>query len=228
MLLLAAVAVGMAFGANAQEKKVSFGVRAGMNISGINDKYTGELDGASASDYESDFKSRVGFHVGVVMDWQLAGNFYLQPGLYYTTRGGKIDESQEDYKYEEKWRMGYLQLPVLASYRFNISDKVKWHVNAGPYVALGLGGKVKYNDDGDKYDIKMFGTTPDDAEDDSDYKNGIKRFDAGLSFGMGVSINKVYVGVVYDLGLCNIADKDAWKDYKIRNRNFAITVGYNF
>ena len=72
----------------------------------------------------------------------------------------------------------------------------------------------------------MFKTT--DSDDDEEV-GGVKRFDAGLSFGTGVSINKVYIGVSYDLGLANILNDKQWgKDYKARNRNFAITVGYNF
>ena len=110
-----------------------------------------------------------------------------------------------------------------------MSDNVKWHINAGPYVAVGVGGKVKweetYDGDTDKGDYKAFGTADEDSDQE---KGGLKRFDAGLSFGTGVSINKFYVGLTYDLGLVNAADKDAWKDYKMRNRNFSIGVGYNF
>ena len=123
VLLLAVFAAGVVFCANAQDKKVSWGVRAGMNLSNIGDKYTGE----SKADYEQDFKTRVGFNIGVVMDWNLSEHFTIQPGLYFTTRGGKLEENDDDYN--EKWRASYLQLPVLASYRFNLSDNVKWHIN---------------------------------------------------------------------------------------------------
>jgi len=220
VLLLAVFAAGVVFCANAQDKKVSWGVRAGMNLSNIGDKYTGE----SKADYEQDFKTRVGFNIGVVMDWNLSEHFTIQPGLYFTTRGGKLEENDDDYN--EKWRASYLQLPVLASYRFNLSDKVKWHINAGPYIACGLGGKVKWEEDTDKGDYKIFKTTDTDSDEEG---GGVKRFDAGLNFGTGISINKVYIGVSYDLGLANILDDKQWgKDYKARNRNFAITLGYNF
>lgn len=230
ILVLAVLAIGMVLCANAQE--VTWGVRGGMNISNAADKYDGSVEsGESKSDYESDFKSRVGFHLGVVLDWGLSENFYIQPGLYFTTRGMKLDEDWEGEKYEEKWNLNYLQLPILASYRIALSDNVKWHINAGPYLAYGLGGKVKweysYEGESEKGDFKAFGTSDDD--DDDDEKGGLKRFDAGLSFGTGISFNKMYFGVVYDLGLTNAADEDQFgDDYKVRNRNFAITVGYNF
>ncbi len=46
--------------------------------------------------------------------------------------------------------------------------------------------------------------------------------------GADVSVNKFYIGLSYDLGLANIAEKKEWPDMKIRNRNFSIGVGYNF
>ena len=200
-------------------------------------KYDGSLaEGDKASDYENDFKSRLGFKIGVIYDWGLSKAFYIQPGLYFSTQSAHDSEKEDGDKYEQKWKLNYLPLSILASYRIALSDNMKLHINAGPYLALGLGGKVKWNATigGEKYkgDYKAFGTTKsgdDESEDESDNrKGGLKRFDAGLSFGIGVSIKKFYVGLNYDLGLANIADKDQWKDYKIKNRNFSIGVGYNF
>ena len=228
IVMLAVMAAGMVFSATAQES--GFGIRARLNLSNVNNKYDGEVaSGESKSDYEYDFKNRVGFNIGLIYDWGISESFYIQPGLYFTTRGAKIEESEEDYKYEEKWKLNYLQIPILASYRIALTDNVKWHINAGPYLAIGVGGKVKweetYDGDTDKGDYKAFGTADEDSDEE---KGGLKRFDAGLSFGTGVSINKFYIGLTYDLGLVNAADKDTWKDYKMRNRNFSIGVGYNF
>lgn len=229
IVVLAVLTVGMMLCANAQE--TTWGVRGGLNISNAADKYTGKLeDGESKSDYESDFKSRIGFHLGVILDLGLSESFYIQPGLFFTTRGMKFKEDSDGDTYETKYHLNYLQLPILASYRFALTDKIKWHVNAGPYLACGLGGKVKwensYDGETEKGDYKAFGTADEDSDEE---KGGLKRFDAGLSFGTGISINKVYFGLTYDLGLANIADKKEWgDDFKIKNRNFAITVGYNF
>ena len=215
IVMLAVMAAGIVFSATAQES--GFGIRASLNLSNVNNKYDGEVASEeSKSDYEYDFKNRVGFNIGLIYDWGISESFYIQPGLYFTTRGAKIEESEEDYKYEEKWKLNYLQIPILASYRIALTDNVKWHINAGPYLAVGVGGKVKweetYDGDTDKGDYKAFGTADEDSDEE---KGGLKRFDAGLSFGTGVSINKFYIGLTYDLGLVNAADKDTWKDYKM-------------
>lgn len=215
-LFLVVAIVATVCGAQAQE--FSWGVRAGLNIPNVSEKIKGE-DG----DWSSDYKSRVGFHVGVVADWGLTEAFYIQPGLYFTTKGAKADYDGDT----EKINLNYLQLPILASYRFNLGQgDTKLHVNVGPYFALGVSGKIKFEEDGDSYKIDAFGTADEDSDEE---KGGLKRFDSGLSFGAGVSVKKFYVGLNYELGLVNIADKDAFgDDYKLRNRNFNISVGYNF
>lgn len=72
----------------------------------MNSKYTGALgEGESASEYEQDMNNRAGFHLGVVMDWNVARNFYIQPGLYFTTHGAKLEDGEtyngESYSYTE-------------------------------------------------------------------------------------------------------------------------------
>ena len=184
---------------NAQEK-VAFGVRAGLNVNSLS------VSG------ESGWKSRVGYHVGAVMDWNVAKNFYVQPGLYFTTRGAK----SSDEGWEQKINMNYLQIPISVAYRFPLSETVKLDINVGPYVALGVGGKIKFSESGDSEEIKAFGS-----------EGLCKRFDAGLRFGAGVHIRKLCVGLCYDLGLANIA-RESGEGEKIKNGSFQISLGYNF
>lgn len=253
LLLLTVLAAGMLFTAKAQEN--SWGIRAGFNLSNAGGDFKDFLKDSEMGDR----KAKAGFNIGVIYDLGLSEHFYLQPGLFYSMKGVKAKDSgseterDETYSWDNKItvNLSYLELPILASYRFNLSDNVKWQINAGPHFAVGVGGKFKHesSEDGESYDYKYdaFGTSDKDADIDVDdngniqvsgVKGGLKRFDFGLSFGTGVSFNKFYVGVKYDLGLTNIADKDQYKkynnegkedgSYKIKNGNFAISVGYNF
>jgi len=221
LLLLIALVAGMNLSMKAQsdEPKVQFGVRAGLNVS----SFGGDISKKDKGDMGS---SLAGFHIGGIVDINVANNFYIQPGLYVTTKGGKGKESGSDWEYKETARLTYLQIPVLASYRIPLSDNVKWQINAGPYVAFGLAGKLKWTDidEGDKEtgDYKLFGTEKDQE------KSILNRFDAGLSFGTGVSITNFYVGVSYDLGLANIYNEYDDIKYSAKNKNFMVSVGYNF
>jgi len=231
--LCALFAIGAVGVVCAQDKPLSFGLRAGLNVNSL--FYSGSAEAAT----QDALSSRAGFHIGAVLDCRIAGNFYLQPGLWFTTRGAKLEETgtEQGYKYSftEKIDMNYLQIPVSASYRFPVGKIVKIDVNAGPYFAVGLGGRAKdeltasYNGSresvSESYDV--FGKSTAD-EDRGDFK----RFDAGLRFGAGIYIRKFNIGLAYDLGLANLAHTDgdySWnKGTKYRNGSFQVSVGYNF
>ncbi len=189
-------------GLTASAQEVTWGVKAGANISNFKAKEGG---------FSSTNDSKVGFHVGAFLDWGLSQSFYIQPGLYFSQQGSKNDAGGVDVK----MNASYLKLPILASYRINLSgENIRLHINAGPYVAYGLGGKI---DDGTSK-VDTFGD------------DGLKRFDAGLSVGLGVNFNKFYVGGGYDFGLANIVDKDYFggNDAKMKSQNWNITVGFTF
>lgn len=152
-------------------------------------------------------KSRFGFNVGVNVDIPLLQSLYVQTGLYATQKGFKGDG------YEMKANPLYLEIPVLASYRYNFSEATQLQVNFGPYLAYGISGKLKTEDEDKKLDVDFF--------DD----NVAKKFDAGLQIGAGVTVSKFYIGCAYQFGLTNISDMDG---VDMKNSNFMFNVGYNF
>lgn len=229
----AVLVFGATCAASAQDKPVSLGVRAGVNINSLS--YSGD----DQSEVRDHLKSRAGFHVGLVADCKVAGNFYIQPGLFFTTRGAKIEVSDAEgsyaYQVTGKVNMNYLQIPVQFSYRFPLGRTVKLDVNVGPYAAVGLGGKMKVEEterwngmtETYKDDCPVFGKSTEEET-----RGDFRRFDAGLRFGAGVNVRKFRIGLVYDLGLVNLAHTgldSQWDDNtKLRNGSFQISVGYNF
>lgn len=236
--MLAALLLGGMTAASAQEihdmfgsdqkGKIAFGVRAGLNVSNI----AGE-EGPGSGD-KLDLNSRAGFHVGAIVDIPITNGFYVQPGLLFTTRGAKEKYSYSEAGYSEeyttKYRPMYLQIPVLASFRADVSESVNVQVNVGPHFAFGLGGKCKneYSDSDGLSESQKYPFFGESTENEGHF--GAKRFDVGLSFGAGVTLKeRYYVGIVYDLGLMNMAIEKEWgKQAKFHNRNFSIQVGYNF
>lgn len=193
MVMIAGLAI-LGMKVNAQE--LTWGVRAGMNISSTHMKSGGFTENSD---------SKIGFHVGAVLDWQILDMLYIQPGLQYSLKGMKWDDA------DAKSNASYIELPILASYRLYLGgENTRLHINAGPYLAMGIAGKSKDTDTGEKWDT--FGD------------EGLKRFDVGLQFGAGVSFSKFYVGGSYQLGLMNIGRDDI----KYKNRNWMITLGYTF
>ncbi len=214
---------GDSFKSKAQDvaSSVQFGIRAGMNVSNIKEKYS--YWGESESEKTN---ALVGYHIGFIVDVPLYKNyFYIQPGLYLTQKGGKYKENYgSNEKYEEKLNPTYLEIPILFSGRYTFGI-AQLQLNFGPYLACGLFGK-------DKYEDTYNGKKETDSENFFGGDDGFKRFDVGLSLGAGVLLSRhYYIGFQYEFGLGNMIPGD-WSDddesWKMKNRNFMLTVGYNF
>jgi hypothetical protein len=129
-------------------------------------------------------------------------HFALMPGLEFVGKGGKDGAI--------KTHLNYLEVPVYALYQSGEIGIGKIIGGVGPYVAYGIGGKVK----------APYGNVKSFSED-----GGFKRFDAGLTFTAGyVMSNGFSVRLGYDLGLANISRED---DFKAKNRAFSLNVGYS-
>lgn len=179
--------------------QVKWDARVGMNFSNITK--------------DSESKALPGFNLGVGMDYGFSENWSLQSGLIISSKGYKYDaEDAHDYSY--KARPIYLDIPILAAYKFNISDNTKFVINAGPYLAFGLGGKYKYDEGGD---VKIF--------KDYDKKKGWKRFDLGIQYGIGLELNDRYlINLTGQNGFISPADGGE----NPKNMTFSIGVGYRF
>ena len=153
-----------------------------------------------------DTKALPGFQLGVGMDYGFSENWSLQSGLMISSKGYKVKEGE----YKETTRPIYLDIPILAAYKFNISDNTKFVINAGPYLAIGLGGKYKV--DGIDESEKIFGD------------DGWKRFDLGIQYGIGLELSDRYlINLTGQNGFISPADGGDPK-----NMTFSIGVGYRF
>ena len=178
--------------------QVSWNAKVGMNMS----NFTG--------DAETDMK--IGFNVGVGMEYQFTEMWSIQPSLMFTTKGAKAKIEESGYELKITDNPMYLEIPVLAAARFAIADNQNIVVKAGPYFAFGIAGKCKIGDE----KIDFFG--------DGDDQFGAKRFDAGLGVGVAYEINKFFIDLSGEFGLAKLADGDGAP----KNMNFSIGVGYKF
>ena len=192
---------------------VKFGIRAGLNLSNMS---------MSEDNVSVSLDSRASFHVGVVADIPLMQSLYVQTGLFLQDKGAKYEEGT----LTETAKPMYLEIPVLASYRYNFSDAAQLQINVGPYFAYGISGKYKWEYEiGESGDKDFFGSY------DYDDTFGAKRFDCGLQFGAGMTFaSHYYIGFAYQLGLTNIADLPSSYegDYSVKNKNWMISLGYTF
>lgn len=176
--------------------QVKWDARVGMNFSNMTK--------------DSEAKALPGFNLGVGMDYGFSENWSLQSGLMISSKGWKYKEEGEKMTF----RPIYLDIPILAAYIFNISDNTKFVINAGPYLAFGLGGKAKYGD----VDYKLF------KSDEGDWK----RFDLGIQYGIGLELSDHYlINLTGQNGFICPWDTEEGED-KCKNMTFSIGVGYRF
>lgn len=161
--------------------------KLGMNIS----NYTGDLD----------LNAKVGFKLGGGFEYAFDDMWSLQPSLYFTGKGAKKDALTVNAY--------YLELPVMAAARFNVADNTNLVVNAGPYFAYGVAGKMKAGGES----VKTF------SSDGGDFKH----FDAGLGVGVSLEFGQIVTGLEGQFGLV-----DVQKFGNPKNMNFAIVLGYKF
>ena len=167
--------------------QISWNAKVGMNMS----NFTGDMD----------TDMRIGFNVGVGMEYQFSDMWSIQPSLMFTQKGAKQDEV--------KMNPMYLEIPVLAAARFAVVDGQNVVVKAGPYLACGIAGKYK-----------IAGVKEDFFGDNG----GGKRFDFGLGVGVAYEINRFFVDLTGEFGLTKVYDASG----SPKNINFSIGVGYKF
>lgn len=191
----------------------TFGIRAGVNFQNLNGKFGGN---------DLDNKIKVGFNAGINAEIPLADEFYIQPGLLFTTKGAKADNNSDT-----KVNINYLELPVTFLYKPILGDG-KLLLGVGPYAGYAIGGKVKTNN-GDvdlEFDSELSGA------EILKYGYTFRRFDFGGNLLVGYEFNNKFSAQLNaQLGLANISpevDGLDKKDYKTKNTGFGVSLGYRF
>jgi hypothetical protein len=201
------------------EARTTFGIRAGINFQNFNGK-----------DYQGDKlknKMIVGFHAGVNVEFPVAPDFVLQPGLLFTVKGTDTDEDVGTGTI----RVNYIELPVNFIFK-PVLGNGRLILGLGPYIAYGISGKVKLSgtDSDFEKNIKFENNLSESQLLDDEFY--VRPFDAGANllagyeFGFGISVQ-----LNAQLGLLKINpgyDGDSNDDTSIKNTGFGISVGYRF
>lgn len=192
---------------NAQDtsSKITFGAKAGLNISGASvDK-----------GYDTDISPLIGVHLGGFTNFKVAEKWAVQAEVLFSTQGFKDYLNDGGYIYDEKIKLTYINLPI--SFHYAVASK--FHLEAGPQLDFLLAGKA----DGKYYD-PMFNQSQ--TQNNVDIKDKLKGLVFGFNVGAGYAITpQLSVTARYHLGL---SEADEMEGVKIKNRNFQVGVGYSF
>ena len=195
-----------------------FFIKGGVNFSNISTQNNGSYNKAN---------TLTTFNVGVLADVPLADVVSLQPGVVLTGKGSKASGSFSDVTSTKTFNPLYIEVPVNVVVKLPLGGDSRIFFGAGPYGAVGVGGKWKSTTGGypgviieNDHKIKFGNSNSDD----------LKTFDYGLNGLAGVEISRLMLGVNYGLGLSKIFPNqtDNGANDKNKYRVFSINVGVRF
>ncbi len=207
--------------------KVSFGILGGVNLQ--------TLAGKDGNGDKIDNNGLIpGFHAGVNAIIPVAPDFYIQPGLLFASKGTKFTEEllvkAAENEMVIKLRPYYLELPVNFLYRPVLGDG-HMLLGFGPYVAYGIGGKVKmeFGGETEEGDIKFKNPVSEgDVVEDVFF---LRPFDAGANIFFGYELNMgLYFQLNAQLGMLMVNPDygDSEDNSSIKNTGFGLSAGYRF
>ncbi|HEY4149534.1 MAG TPA: outer membrane beta-barrel protein, partial [Chitinophagaceae bacterium] len=98
------------------------------------------------------YSNSSGVHIGVLLDVPLGKNFYLQPGVGYTSKGNKYAINNDSAHslltdtvfYSKTLSINYIEIPLYLTYKLPLSasHKSSFFISAGPYFGFYYNGNT--------------------------------------------------------------------------------------
>ena len=171
-------------------------------------------------DSDGSFDSKTGFILGAVLEYPLNDNLNLRSGVSLTAKGTQSSEELAGAKFESSLDLSYLTIPILAQYKFNTSATT-------PYLLGGLDIGILMSAEAE---VTISGTGFFDGTTTEDLKDSLSSTDIAFNIGAGYMIergySKIYVEILYSLGLLDIDSVD--DNVAVKTKGIIIGVGYIF
>ncbi len=177
------------------------GIKGGVNFSNM---YIDEVN---------DENMRVGFHLGFFVRSFVSDIITIQPELNFTTKGSTVTYDYFLGEGETDYNFNYIEVPLL----FGVELGDAFRIQAGPYAAFLIGGKVVNDADDNILDF----------EDDIN-KEDFNIAEFGLAAGAGFGGDGFELGLRYDYGLSEIGKTDDYNglSYSLRNAQHSVWQVY--
>lgn len=219
---LVAAAILLTATANAQHGRFE----AGVNFANVSVTDNGRVDKANML---------TSFRVGIVGDIKLAPMVALQPGLYYTGKGSKVqsgDATSMNY-FKQTTNPFYFEVPANIVFKFPFGSESHFFVGAGPYLAVGVGGKA--TTDGKTFGVAFHSersiqfSNDDPTTFNQEEGTGLgvmKRFDYGANGVIGIAGKSLVLSANYGLGLAKLQSGSSNTDNNNKHRVISVNVGF--
>ena len=203
-------------------------VQGGVNLANIT---------KNASGATQDNNMLTTFNAGLMHRFNIVPVFAIETGIMVDGRGSKANtyftDSKEDNYFKTKLNPLYIEIPLNAVVKIPIQENMSVFLNAGPYAAMGVAGKTKWESKilgisaSKTENIKFNDDDPLTSAQEGAAFDKLKRFDIGLNFGGGVDLGAVLVKVNYGMGFNKISSMETDNDKNDKNkfRTLSLSVG---
>lgn len=194
------------FASQAQNTRIGF--TAGTSIANYNAKVDGDSENGN---------SKAGITAGILVNVPMGKNFSFQPAVNFVQKGTKDEQTFGGTTEKVSLTTNHIELPC--NFLFNTTGNTgSFFIGAGPSLAFGLSGKVKYDDgtNSDSEDINFGNSNEDD----------LKGLDLGANFLAGYCFpNGLMFSVNYNAGLSNLVAGEA-DGATLKSHYFGIKAGW--
>lgn len=201
-------------------------IRAGVNLANVSVTNDGRVDDAN---------TLTSFQVGILGDVHLASILHLQPGIFFTGKGSKIEIGRptENFYAKQTSNPFYIEVPVNLVVKLPFNDESHFFFGAGPYGAIGIAGKAKTErkvlNFTSKSENKIEFSNDDPTtfgEEEGTGLGVLKRFDYGLNGIVGVEGKRLVLSAGYGLGLAKLqSGSESGQDNNNKHRVLSFAVG---
>ncbi|HEV8284407.1 MAG TPA: outer membrane beta-barrel protein [Chitinophagaceae bacterium] len=224
LFVVALFVATISFSANAQSKAI---LRAGVNFANVSVTNDGRVDDANML---------TSFQAGILGDVHLVSMLHLQPGIFFTGKGSKIEigRPSENLYVKQTSNPFYIEVPVNLVVKLPFNSESHFFFGAGPYGAIGIAGKAKTDKTVLGFTTRTENNIVFSNDDPSTFNQEegtglgvLKRFDYGLNGAVGVEGKFAVISVNYGLGLAKLqSGSTSSEDNNNKHRVLSLTLGF--
>ena len=112
-------------------------------------------------------------------------------------------------------RLVYAEVPLLALFRARLNPSIRFYGGVGPYVGIGLGGKLSST-------YSLFGERDIVFGSGRVASNSYRRVDYGASAAAGLEVKRFLIGLNYTYGLVDLGSAT----FEAYHQTLGVTVGF--
>jgi hypothetical protein len=217
--------------ASFSQTQLRMGIRGGINLATYHQSSGANVLGGALITQPQNMTLLT---VGLPLEVSFGNSFALQAEFNFIQKGVKshfdLTTSQGIFVSDSKLTVNWVEIPVLAKFRFGSHQGFGGGLFVGPSIGYGINGRSQFSFTSTTPTTGRLNTNSDDMK--LDFKNsGHSRIDLTLNLGAEINFGRFFLDTRYQLGLVDMQTNknlSSPSSVSVKTRGIALTVGYRF